>query len=46
MNILINVSNVKFFILDEKFIDLITRGEIITEERQNELRDTIYTQLK
>lgn len=31
---------------DEKFIDLITRGEIITEERQNELRDTIYTQLK
>ena len=30
---------------DEKFIDLITRGEIITEERQNELRDTIYTQL-
>lgn len=31
---------------NEKFIDLITRGEIITEERQNELRDTIYTQLK
>jgi acetyltransferase-like isoleucine patch superfamily enzyme len=28
------------------FIDLIARGEVITEEKQNELRDFIYAQLK